>query len=212
MTVNRDADAYVPGTCVATLTHFFRFKGGHRVPWIMRWDDGPIRAGASLDHLVGIQDLYSTLLDLAEIKPSGIDLGTSAMHLPSFDTDTLSFKAGLLDSKNMPRRDIFVTYPTDVISWGLCPAKVLACLRFTCRVKRWKAIFRGGGKLEFVFNLAEDPGETSNLLLVPGSGWEGVSFTVDPNAEITWENRNTREGYEYIYQHCSRFGALVAPE
>lgn len=209
MTVNRDADAYVPGTCVATLTHFFRFKGGHRVPWIMRWDDGPIRAGASLDHLVGIQDLYSTLLDLAEIKPSGIDLGTSAMHLPSFDTDTLSFKAGLLDSKNMPRRDIFVTYPRAPPD---CTAKVQACVRFACRFKRWKAIFHGGGKLEFVFNLAEDPGETSNLLLVPGSGWEGVSVTADPNAELTRKNRNTREEYENMYQLCSRFGALVAPE
>ncbi len=48
------------------------YEGGHRIPMILRWDKGNIPKGQSRSHLVGLNDLYATLCDLAGVDiPAG---------------------------------------------------------------------------------------------------------------------------------------------
>jgi len=47
------------------------YEGGHRVPFIMRYD-GVIPAGEKEDSLIGLNDVFATLCDMADIQvPSG---------------------------------------------------------------------------------------------------------------------------------------------
>lgn len=46
------------------------YEGGHRVPFIMRWDNGNLPKGEKRQHLIGLNDLYATILEYAGItKP-----------------------------------------------------------------------------------------------------------------------------------------------
>ncbi len=48
------------------------YEGGHRIPFMIRWDNGAIPAGETRSHLVGLNDVYATLCQLAGItKPLG---------------------------------------------------------------------------------------------------------------------------------------------
>lgn len=40
------------------------WDGGHRVPFIARWPDGGVKAGATTDHLVCLADLYATIAEM----------------------------------------------------------------------------------------------------------------------------------------------------
>ena len=182
------------------------YEGGHRVPWIMRWDAGgsAVRAGASLNHLVGIEDLYSTLLDLASIDSKQIDATgvTAEAQLPSFGMDTISFKAGLLDPSSAPRRDIFVImkaktmYPTE--------AEPDPDLFYGCRFQTWKAIFQATtGVLSDVYDLAVDPGESNNLLSTPaGNVWDGFGACGSKGPK-------SRAGYEAVHKCCTALLSLA---
>ena len=46
------------------------YEGGHRIPFIMRWDNGNLPKGEKRPHLIGLNDLYATILEYAGItKP-----------------------------------------------------------------------------------------------------------------------------------------------
>jgi arylsulfatase A-like enzyme len=46
------------------------YEGGHRVPFILRWDNGGIPAGEKSSQLIGLNDVFATLCDLVGIaKP-----------------------------------------------------------------------------------------------------------------------------------------------
>jgi arylsulfatase A len=65
------------------------YEGGHRIPLMMRWDGGGIPAGEKRSGLIGLNDMYSTLCDIAGIPvPNG-----QAM-------DSMSFKDYILDGDN----------------------------------------------------------------------------------------------------------------
>ena len=40
------------------------WDGGHRVPFIVRWPDGGVRAGSTTDHLVCLADFYATTAEM----------------------------------------------------------------------------------------------------------------------------------------------------
>lgn len=44
------------------------YEGGHRIPMTIRWDNGVIPKGAKRSNLVGLNDLFATLSDLAGIE------------------------------------------------------------------------------------------------------------------------------------------------
>jgi len=43
------------------------FEGGHRVPLLLRWPAGHVAAGAETDALVGLQDVFATVLDVCRV-------------------------------------------------------------------------------------------------------------------------------------------------
>ncbi len=48
------------------------YEGGHRIPLIMKWKNGNVPSGESRSHIVGLNDLYATLCNLADVDvPSG---------------------------------------------------------------------------------------------------------------------------------------------
>lgn len=181
------------------------YEGGYRVPWIMRWDAGgsAVRAGASLNHLVGIEDLYSTLLDLAGIDSKQIDATgvTAEAQLPSFGMDTISFKAGLLDPSSAPRRDIFVIMKAKC---ALPTGEANPVPAYGCRFQTWKAIFQATtGALSDVYDLAADPGESNNLLNTPaGNVWRGFGSCGSKGPA-------TRAGYEAVHKCCTALLSLA---
>ena len=180
------------------------YEGGHRVPWIMRWDAGgsTVRAGTSLDHLVGIEDLYSTLLDLADIDSKRVHATgvTAGMQLPTFDMDSISFKAGLLDPNSASRRDIFVIMKKRN---SVVPGGVISDPVYGCRFQTWKAVFQGKtGVLSDVYDLAVDPGESNNLLSTPGNVWEAFGSCGS-------KGPTSRAGYESVHKCCTALLSLV---
>jgi len=44
------------------------WEGGHRVPLIMRYDGGNFPAGATRSHLVGLNDIFSTVCEIAGVQ------------------------------------------------------------------------------------------------------------------------------------------------
>ena len=52
------------------------FEGGHRIPLMMRWDNGPIPKAATRSHLIGLNDIFATLCQFADVPvpdKQGID-------------------------------------------------------------------------------------------------------------------------------------------
>ena len=131
---------------------------------------------------------------------TAIDLSSPQLQLPSFDTDTISFKAGLLDPDTAPRRDIFVIMKK---SNSVPPTEAMPENVYGCRFKTWKAIFQAKtGKVTDVYDLAVDPGESINLLDAPGNVWEAIG----PCAS---KGPTSRKGYETVYACCAAMLSLV---
>jgi len=117
-------------------------EGGHRVPFIMR-QDGVIPAGEERSNIVGINDLFATLCELAGVDVpagSGIDSVSFADYLISNDdTGTRDFLAVFKDTKqSVPQ------------SW-------------TMRYNNFKLNHYLGNGAYTLHNLADDIGEKINL-------------------------------------------------
>ncbi len=92
------------------------YEGGHRVPFMMRWDNGPIPKGETRSHLIGLNDLFATLCELAGVDiPEG--QATDSLSFAEFiqnpsKTDNLrkhmgvwTYKAGILQEESIVRKD-----------------------------------------------------------------------------------------------------------
>lgn len=123
------------------------YEGGHRVPLIVRWP-GEARPGSVSDALVVLTDLYATFAEL---------VGDSARGPSGQDSVSM---LGTLRGDSGQRREIAIHHS----SQGL----------FAIRKGTWKLIDgRGSGGFTAprtldapggqLYNLAEDPGETTNL-------------------------------------------------
>lgn len=130
------------------------YEGGHRVPFIVRWP-GHVPAGSVSDQLIGQFDLMATFAELF------------AVELPAdVGEDSVSFLAALLGKSNGTPR-------TSLVSQSINGS-------FAIRDGAWKlALCPGSGGWSFprpneakskdlpafqLYNLADDPGETNNLI------------------------------------------------
>jgi arylsulfatase A-like enzyme len=119
----------------------FLYEGGLRVPLIVRWP-GRIRAGAVSAVPVVNTDLLPTLLELAGLEPP---------HA----LDGISFARLLRGAGDPPARPLFWHFP-HYTNQGGRPAGAV-------REGDWKLIEHyEDGRVE-LFNLANDPGETTDL-------------------------------------------------
>ena len=119
----------------------FLYEGGLRIPLVVRWP-GHVPAGRTSDVPVSNVDWVPTLMEAAGLKaPEGLD-GTSLLAL-------------LQGGRSLPRRRLAWHFPHDTNQGGR-PAGALI-------EGDWKLIEHlADGRLE-LFNLAFDPGETTNL-------------------------------------------------
>jgi len=118
-------------------------EGGHRVPLLIAWAAGGVPRGVDCADLVGLTDLYATLLDLVGAAPP------AAGHA----VDSVSFKRRLLvPSVGHPVRTELLV-PNN-LAWAF-------------RHLHWKLIGRaiaGRHQAEQLFDLAVDPSEAHDLL------------------------------------------------
>ena len=133
------------------------WEGGHRVPFIASWP-GVVAPGTTSDQLLCLTDLYATF---AELHGHALDQG------PDGDTaeDSLSMLAVLRGTATAPVRDAIIHHSGDGT--------------FAVRRGAWKLIIGNLGSGGFskpgrvkpkdsdpggqLYDLARDPGETTNL-------------------------------------------------
>mmetsp|Transcript_85 Transcript_85/g.114 ORF Transcript_85/g.114 Transcript_85/m.114 type:complete len:245 (-) Transcript_85:603-1337(-) len=69
------------------------WEGGHRIPMMIRWDNGPVPRNETRSKLVGLNDLFATLCDLADVEvPEGQGI------------DSISFKDYLVNEHAKSKR------------------------------------------------------------------------------------------------------------
>lgn len=119
------------------------YEGGIRVPLIIR---GPVvsRPGAVIDHPIISTDFYPTLLSLA-----GLPLK------PSQHVDGVNFRPLLAGKQTLPPRIFYWHYPHyHGSTWA--PGSAL-------REDNWKLVVQDHYKTVELYDLAADPGETTDL-------------------------------------------------
>lgn len=120
------------------------YEGGHRIPMILSWPFGGIQCGVTYDSLTGIQDLYRTLAEFANVQvPDGQAL------------DSLSFKAQIMGQDNRSHRSYLMTQTVENSG------------ELAFREDDWKLLMYANGKPFALYNLAHDFAEESNLLPRP---------------------------------------------
>jgi arylsulfatase A-like enzyme len=127
------------------------YEGGHRVPLIVKWGDGTssgsrVPPGTVRDSLVGIQDLYSTLATLV-----GTPLDEDQAR------DSFNILPILLGQSSESVRDHMIQ-ESDRDEEGN-PSRKLAY-----REGNWKLILDNDRQPDEFYDLANDPGESSNLI------------------------------------------------
>lgn len=124
------------------------YEGGLRVPLVIRWPGGGLSPGTRSEPVLGI-DLYPTLLRAAGVDPP-----------PDHPLDGVDLLPRLRDpAAAPPARALFWHFPGYLPigrAWRTTPVSVV-------RRDRWKLMrFHEEERLE-LYDLAEDPGETTNL-------------------------------------------------
>ena len=87
------------------------YEGGHRVPFIIRWPDGKIEAGKSVERLTAHIDILPTFIELCELEAPSIEFDGSSIN------DLLHS-----DGKDWPERALVVESQRVVtpIKWRKC--------------------------------------------------------------------------------------------
>ncbi|MEM9021021.1 MAG: arylsulfatase [Planctomycetota bacterium] len=130
------------------------YEGGHRVPFVLHWPAGA-KAGAVCDQPVCHVDLFATFASIAG-KPLEADQAED-----SFDLTPLLNEPGLQNPirASMVLHALNGTFAIRVGQWKLIPDN-LGSGGFTRPSNQEPETDQPNGQL---YNLAEDPGETSNL-------------------------------------------------
>ena len=127
------------------------YEGGHRVPLIMKWGQqafgpSPLPQGTKIDALIGIQDLYATLAELTE-TPVAADQARDSFSMMR-----------ILMGATTAIRDHMV-HEGDASS----PDEGITDRNFAYRSGAWKLVFNINQVPVGLYNLADDPFETTNL-------------------------------------------------
>lgn len=120
------------------------YEGGTRVPLMVRWP-GKIAPFTTSDAIVGCQDFYPTILDLA------------GLHMPPRQKiDGVSFAPVLRGTGTLPRDAYFIWFPHLVPGVSVRQGNWKLIRRFTERPGDYAGVHE-------LFNLKDDLGETKNL-------------------------------------------------
>ena len=115
------------------------YDGGHRVPFIIRWPDGKIEAGKSIERLTAHIDILPTFIELCGLKAPEIEFdGSSIRDLLYSETPNWPDRALVIESQRV----------VDPIKWRKC----------VVMTDRWRLV--NGKEL---FELKDDPKQTSDL-------------------------------------------------
>ncbi|WNC68214.1 arylsulfatase [Thalassotalea nanhaiensis] len=146
------------------------YEGGHRVPFYLSWPNGGLIEPGSVDGLSAHFDVLPTLLDL---------IGVSTENL---DVDGISLKSALTEGKAIPDRTLTVTTQRVL---NPDPNRPFAVMQ-----GKWRYVKADGNKDVFeLFNLANDPGQTNNI--------------IDKHPEIA---KQMAEQYKQWWQHNTQGG------
>ena len=114
------------------------YEGGHRVPFILRWP-AQVQSGRTWNHPVCQTDLLATLAEMLEITLP-----------PNAGEDSISFYPVLKGERNNPQRQPMIHHSANG--------------RFAIRHGSWKLIMETPRNPRELYDLATDPGESTNLL------------------------------------------------
>ena len=128
------------------------YEGGHRVPLIARWP-GQIEAGRTTSALACLTDLYATLEDVTEQERQAVGGEDGYSLLPVFDGEATSERDTLVS------HSIGGSFAIRQGSWKLC---LCAGSGGWSAPREPEAKRKGLPPLQ-LYNLAEDPGETTNF-------------------------------------------------
>jgi len=139
------------------------WEGGHRVPMFIKWGN-KIPAG-EYSHMVGIHDLYATIAQLVG-KQQGAAQGLDAVSLLPvlLSGDTAPVREHLLCRGNSINKG---TQDVDPVPFS---GRAL-------REGDYKLISDLDGNPLFLYNLASDPAETTDLLNDPAQAWRVARMT-----------------------------------
>ena len=183
------------------------YEGGHRVPFIIRWPNGNLEAGKSLNDLVAHVDILPTLTSLA-----GIDY-TSDKVMDGTDVSEY-----ILGNSNIKER--YLVTDTQRISW---PEKG----KNSCVMQGdWRLI-----KGNELYNIADDPGQTKNLAaeypdrvadmnafyetwwasVIEETKYSTIDLAIDEDEVITCHDARTVDYYPPWNQRLIREGEPMKP-
>lgn len=138
------------------------WEGGHRVPFVAKWGDGTsagsvIPPGSVSNRLIAVQDFIATVAAL-----TGHNCPVDQAR------DSISFLPALLgqDSSTTPGRTHLVMEAREREKVGE-NGNVHTDPHFSLREGPWKLILDENDNVSGLYNLAEDLGETSNLMHEP---------------------------------------------
>jgi arylsulfatase A-like enzyme len=115
------------------------YEGGHRVPFIIRWPDGKIKAGKSVERLTAHIDILPTFIELCDLNAPKIDYdGSSIRELLYSESPNWSERSLIVESQRV----------VDPIKWR----------KSSVMNDRWRLV--NGKEL---FQLESDPKQTSDL-------------------------------------------------
>jgi arylsulfatase A-like enzyme len=148
-----DNGGYGPATSMAPLrgSKGMLYEGGIRVPLIVRWPEQVLPGSRSNDPVIGT-DLFPTILDLANVPPTG-----------SEKTDGLSLLPLLNQEEELPQRPLYWHFPayleayrSMVGPWRTTPASAI-------RIGDYKLIrFFEDQRVE-LYDLSSDAGEQRDI-------------------------------------------------
>jgi len=157
------------------------FEEAHRIPLIARFPHQR-GAGQTRSQFMSLADVYPTILDLA-----GVPVEKGTVHGQSF--------LPLLENDKAPWRNTVVSEFGGVVS--------VAMTQRTLRHRHWKYGYTFGGGEE-LYDLQQDPWETSNLLHHP----DYVDIANDLRQRLCRWMRETRDPTIYLYQRNLSYHGL----
>ena len=126
------------------------YEGGHRVPLMVRWPEGKLAHGNSVDELTQVQDLLPTLINLCGLK-----------NETEIAFDGLSL-AGLMKgtTTDLPDRKLVVQYRTSGSPWD--PAVVMWDQWRLLKPRQGRRPQDPDAKIE-LYHLGRDPGQQKDV-------------------------------------------------
>jgi arylsulfatase A-like enzyme len=143
------------------------YEGGHRVPLIVSWP-GRIEPNTESGYITGLTDLYATFAAVNDIDPG-----------PEEGVDSESFLPVLLGQEQPPRTPVIHQSSRGLFAVREGDWKLIAGLGSGGFTKPTVIEPEEGGPVGQLYNLADDPAETTNLYLERPDVVERLTLLLD---------------------------------